>query len=541
MFVKRSSRGRLAVGGAVFAMVGTALVAGPAQATAPPSCLGSFTTTGAEQVCVVPGTGTVGLNVTAIGGRGGNPGENDGSLGGAGATVSTTISTTGGSFLYLDVGADGATGNTVAGAAGGTSGATSSGGTSGCFAACGNGHEGGGGGGATVVQVCSMGSAPCTAQYYGANDPRLVVAAGGGGAGGFEGCGGGSGGGNVGASLFSGSCGGGGGGGSGAGGAGADLTGCATGGGGGTSSAVGAGGVGDASGFENGSDGSGPAGGNGFETAAASGGGGGGGGGYYGGGGGSASNNCSEFGSGAGAGSSFPDFALIGDAGPSDVGSVSFTVVGDQYSGTTANLSATEGAAMPTQTVGTFSDIDGSSCSDFTTAIINWGDGTMSGGTFLCGTAQPFAVQGSHTYAEESPGGGYSVTVDITDIDESTTTLPSGNIGSFEISGGQATVADAALAAKSVTTIQAKKNTTFSKTVATFTDADPAGTANDYVSTTINWGDGNTTSATIKGTFQPFSANGTHKYTSAGSFQVTVTIRDSGGAARSITDQVKVK
>ena len=538
MNVPTPSRGRLAIGGAALAVVSTALVAAPAQATAPPSCLGTFTSTGAEQVCVVPGTGTVGLNVTAIGGRGGNPAENDGSLGGAGASVATTISVSGGSFLYLDVGTDGATGASVTGAAGGTSGATSSGGTSGCFQPCGSGAEGGGGGGATVVQVCSMGSAPCTAEYYGANDPRLVVAAGGGGAGGFEGCGGGSGGGNVGVSLFS--CSGGGGGGGGTGGAGANLSPCATGGGGATPSAVGAGGVGDGS-FENGSDGSGPAGGNGFLTTAGAGGGGGGGGGYYGGGGGTASNGCGQFGTGAGAGSSFPDFALIGDEGPSDVGSVSFTVVGDQYSGTTGNLSATEGAAMPTQTVGTFGDIDGSSCGDFTSATINWGDGTSSAGTVVCGSAQPFAVQGSHTYAEESPAGGYSVTVDITDVDESTTTLPSGNIGSFEISGGKATVADAALTAKSVTTIQAKKNAVFSKTMATFTDADPAGAANDYVGTTINWGDGNTTAATIKGTIQPFSVNGSHKYTSAGSFQVTVTIRDSGGATRSITDQVRVK
>jgi PKD repeat protein len=45
----------------------------------------------------------------------------------------------------------------------------------------------------------------------------------------------------------------------------------------------------------------------------------------------------------------------------------------------------------------------------------------------------------------------------------------------------------------------------------------------------------------VKGPLQPFTVSGAHKYTSAGTYQITVTIRDTGGALRVVIDEAKVK
>jgi hypothetical protein len=73
----------------------------------------------------------------------------------------------------------------------------------------------------------------------------------------------------------------------------------------------------------------------------------------------------------------------------------------------------------------------------------------------------------------------------------------------------------------------ATEGVTFSGTVATFTDADPASTAAEY-SATIDWGDTTpTTSGTVSGpTGGPFTVSGTHMYAEQGTYAVTVTITD---------------
>jgi hypothetical protein len=69
----------------------------------------------------------------------------------------------------------------------------------------------------------------------------------------------------------------------------------------------------------------------------------------------------------------------------------------------------------------------------------------------------------------------------------------------------------------------------------TFTDADPNGNLSQY-SGTIDWGDhGTPTAATFaKNPFAPgFAAGGTHHYAVAGTYTITVTVNDVGGATAS--------
>jgi hypothetical protein len=77
---------------------------------------------------------------------------------------------------------------------------------------------------------------------------------------------------------------------------------------------------------------------------------------------------------------------------------------------------------------------------------------------------------------------------------------------------------------------------TFSGTVATFTDPDPASTAAEY-SATIDWGDSTpSTPGTISGlTGGPFTVSGTHKYAEEGSYKATVTIADVDNASNQAT------
>jgi IPT/TIG domain-containing protein len=72
--------------------------------------------------------------------------------------------------------------------------------------------------------------------------------------------------------------------------------------------------------------------------------------------------------------------------------------------------------------------------------------------------------------------------------------------------------------------------------VATFTDADPGGTASDYHAT-IHWGDGASSTGTIGG---HFTVTGTHTYTSTGTKTISVTITDAGGASATATSTAHI-
>lgn len=99
---------------------------------------------------------------------------------------------------------------------------------------------------------------------------------------------------------------------------------------------------------------------------------------------------------------------------------------------------------------------------------------------------------------------------------------------------------DPPLTAVAATTLPVE-GTSISGTVATFTDADPAGTVSDYTST-IDWGDGASTAGTITSAASGgFAVVGSHVYAEeTQEWPVTVLISDVGGAQATATGTVNV-
>jgi hypothetical protein len=166
--------------------------------------------------------------------------------------------------------------------------------------------------------------------------------------------------------------------------------------------------------------------------------------------------------------------------------------------------------------------------SNFSSNIV-WGDGTSTIGALI--VVDPilpgvFDVLGNHTYAEE---GSFAVTVSIHDA-------PPGGVASDAVAASAATVSDAALASSGIPSPPILPEgqvvagvPTFSGTVATFTDADPAGALADYTAT-ITWGDGVTTNGVVTGPVAGvFSVTGSHTF-EEGTYPVSVAIKDTGGA-----------
>ncbi len=169
------------------------------------------------------------------------------------------------------------------------------------------------------------------------------------------------------------------------------------------------------------------------------------------------------------------------------------------------SIPATEGA----QFTGRVANID---CT-FTSATIDWGDGTPASAGESDGT--PPGVKGTHTYAEE---GTYHGTV--TYNDDCTTN------GTVMFT---ATVGDAVLSATG-NDFSAAAGQSSTDQVSHFTDADPQVTVGDY-NAAIDWGDGSQSAGTVSASpGGGFDVDGTHTYQSAGQATVTVTITDVGGS-----------
>jgi hypothetical protein len=122
------------------------------------------------------------------------------------------------------------------------------------------------------------------------------------------------------------------------------------------------------------------------------------------------------------------------------------------------------------------------------------------------------ALASTNFTAGHTPGAG---SVNST-VDDQTATAP-------------VTITDAALTATPAS-ISGTEGSSLTAIVATFTDADPSPVLSDFTAT-IAWGDGNTTAGTITSNGAGFNVTGTHTYATSGSFPVTVTINDAGGAS----------
>jgi PKD repeat protein len=225
---------------------------------------------------------------------------------------------------------------------------------------------------------------------------------------------------------------------------------------------------------------------------------------------------------------------VVDDGGSQATVGVSVRIADAALVASAATFTGTEGQAV-SPTVATFTDANPlATTADFSTGggstTIDWGDGTSSAGTVTQTGTGRFSVSGGHTYADE---GSYQVSVHVVDDGGSQATV-----------GVSVRIADAGLTATG-TTIVGLVNEPLSPTVATFTDANPLATTADFStgggSTTIDWGDGTSSTGTVTqtGTGQ-FSVSGGHTYAGLGHHVVTVTIVDDGGSVTSATSDVIV-
>jgi len=185
-------------------------------------------------------------------------------------------------------------------------------------------------------------------------------------------------------------------------------------------------------------------------------------------------------------------------------------------------FSPTEGALF-NGVVARFTDVDpAGSASDYV-ATIDWGDGQPPLKGTIAASGTGFTVVGGHRYAEE---GQVVVTVVITD---------SG--GSFAPAISSVTVADAAIILSNVKFAAAGRHVILTGNLA---DRDPAGTVSDYTGS-VNWGDGSTSPLSIRVVTGGFAVSaGPHTYSAKGTYRVTISARDIGGASTSYSQAVAV-
>jgi hypothetical protein len=229
----------------------------------------------------------------------------------------------------------------------------------------------------------------------------------------------------------------------------------------------------------------------------------------------------------------FSETGVAGAIGTTTTLSMATVTEADAFTGGVVSLpaGAVEGAKV-SGTVATFTDTGypTNTLSDLS-ATINWGDGTTTPGTIIAnGGAGAFAVQGSHTFVEE---GSFPLSVTVTDDAPGTATA------TFTAT---VIVADAPLTASPKTVNGTEGRPLTNVDVATFTDADPLGTATDFLAT-IDWGDGTTTAGTIvEDTAGTFHVVGSHTYTeeSATPYSIGVSIIDNGNG-RAVNDPTNSK
>ena len=212
----------------------------------------------------------------------------------------------------------------------------------------------------------------------------------------------------------------------------------------------------------------------------------------------------------------------------SDVGGSQAVVLGSAHVASThfsalpVTLSAIEGTIFSGM-VATCDDTDPNPA-DYA-ATIAWGDGTTATGT-VAAAGGGFVVNAAHIFPSAGTSW-FTVTMTNPSLDQLTVT-------------SQANVIDAPLNAAAVT-VAATEGTAFTGAVATFTDADPGGTAATYTAT-IAWGDGAISAGTITtAAGGGFAVVGSHLYAEdTPAAAISVTIYDVGGAHATAASMARV-
>jgi autotransporter-associated beta strand protein len=188
---------------------------------------------------------------------------------------------------------------------------------------------------------------------------------------------------------------------------------------------------------------------------------------------------------------------------------------------TEEDIDAVQGASF-SGLVADFSDDAPDAASQTYSASINWGDGNTSSGNLTSDGDGGFDVNATHTYVA---AGLFNAVVTITAEDGRTgNTSDYANVTSLTADGES---------------IDAQQGSSFSGSVATFTDADSGTTAADYTAS-IDWGDGNVTAGTVTASGSGFEVTGANTYAAAGSYDPTVTITDPSGASVAVSGAATV-
>jgi hypothetical protein len=206
--------------------------------------------------------------------------------------------------------------------------------------------------------------------------------------------------------------------------------------------------------------------------------------------------------------------------------------------GSQTPVQATEGVPFSGD-VATFSYDNPAATAHNLSATIDWGDNVTSSGTIVSLGQGEWAVQGTHTYQEDSQtSGGYSIAVTVKSSSGQTTTLDN-----------SADVADAQLEVHGGP-VAAVEGTSFTEVVATFTDENRFSSVGDF-SAEINWGDGSTDAGTITQSGSgpdgvTYVVTGTHTYNDddqgaeAETEQIVTTITDIGGSVGVVASLAEV-
>ena len=203
------------------------------------------------------------------------------------------------------------------------------------------------------------------------------------------------------------------------------------------------------------------------------------------------------------------------------------------------------GASTGTVVLATIFDPNPLATASDLTATVNWGDGSNTGPAAISlvganANTSVFQVTGSHTYTAV---GDYTVTVTATTVGGATTPAPL---------TATATVADAPIVATGTSITGVEGNSTGPVVVATFTDANPGATVEQFTddggSVSVDWGDSMALeSVPASGLSASGSPNGVvftvtveHTYAKAGQYPVTVYIDSSGGSTATASGQATI-
>jgi hypothetical protein len=201
------------------------------------------------------------------------------------------------------------------------------------------------------------------------------------------------------------------------------------------------------------------------------------------------------------------------------------TIADAALTGKATTVTTKEGSFF-SGTVASFTDAAGLEATNDYSVLVNWGDSHKSAGLLVANANGGYDVVGDHLYSEE---GNYTITVSIVDDGGSTATVSS-----------TAKVTDAALSAMGLSFTGTKGVALNNVLVAIFDDAGGPEPPGNYT-VSINWGDNSLlTSGSLTPLGTLFEADGSHTYHSAGSFTVTITIKDLGGASVMVTGKATI-